>query len=163
MTPNDECPSKMRERETNGDDLGTGVMRTSATRLEQLAVLPGGHPKVGDLDVLLSVKQEVLRSARERRKRGCRISPGRKVANRLEDEKEEDDCSLEVSVADIEPMAVVDGMDDLLEVVESLCLGKGASLDKVLEEFAALDVFHDDEAVQTASNIDRSVYTLNRE
>jgi hypothetical protein len=45
---------------TNSNNLGTGVMRTSATRLKQLTVLPGGHTEVGDLDVLLTVEQQVL-------------------------------------------------------------------------------------------------------
>jgi hypothetical protein len=50
-------------------------------------------------------------------------------------------------MADVEPMAVVDGMDDLLEVMESFRLGKRASLDEVLKELASFDIFHDNEAV----------------
>lgn len=54
-------------------------------------------------------------------------------------------------MTDVEAMTVVDGMDDLLEVVEGFGLGEATSLDEVFEEFAAFDVFHDDEAEATRS------------
>lgn len=55
---------------------------------------------------------------------------------------------LEISVADVEAMAVVDGMDDLLEVVERLLGRESAARDEVVEELAAGDVFHDQVAAR---------------
>jgi hypothetical protein len=49
--------------------------------------------------------------------------------------------SLEISVADVKPMAVVDTMDDLLEVPERLGGRELASRNEVVEELASFDVF----------------------
>lgn len=46
---------------THSDNLGRSVVRRSTARLQQLSTaLEGGHSKVGDLDVLLAVEEEVL-------------------------------------------------------------------------------------------------------
>ena len=88
-------------------------MRAAATRLEQAPfAFKGGHAKVGNLDVLLRVEQEVL--------------------------------GLEVAVADVEAVTVVDARNDLLEVVARFVGVEALSPDEVVEEFAAFDIFHDE-------------------
>jgi hypothetical protein len=83
------CVEVHRLEKTYSDDLGRGVMRRTATCLEHtFTCFPCGHTKVGDLDVLVLVKKQVL--------------------------------GLQVSVTDIESVTVVDGVDDLLEVMQSL-------------------------------------------
>jgi hypothetical protein len=47
-------------------------------------------------------------------------------------------------MTNVESMAVVDAGDDLLKVVEGFVGVKTAFLDKVVEELAALNVFHDE-------------------
>ena len=89
-------------RVTHRDDLGTGVVGTTAARLEELAAaLERGHAKVGDLDVALAVEEQVL--------------------------------GLEVTVADVEAVAVVDSRDDLLEVVQGLVRAELALPHEVVE------------------------------
>ena len=74
---------------TDSNNLWRRVMRTSTARLEHpLSRFPSSHSKVGDLDVLVTVQQQVLR--------------------------------LEIAVADVESVAVVHGVDDLLEIVKGL-------------------------------------------
>ena len=50
-------------------------------------------------------------------------------------------------MADVESMAVVDGVDDLLEVVESLLRRESTSRNQVVEKFSSGNVFHDQVAV----------------
>lgn len=73
-------------RMTHCDDLGRSVVRTSTASLEHpLSRFPRSHPEIRYFDVLVLVKQQVLR--------------------------------LQIAMTDVEPMAIVDGMDDLLKVV----------------------------------------------
>lgn len=60
---------------------------------------------------------------------------------------EEKVLRLEISMADVESMAVVDGVDDLLEVVESLLGRESTSRNQVVEKFSSGNVFHDQVAV----------------
>jgi len=100
-------------------------MRTSTTRLEQLlSRLPGCHPEISDLDVLVRVEEKVLR--------------------------------LEISMADVEAMAVIDGVDDLLEVVESFLRRESTSRNQVVEKFSSGDVFHDQVAVSSSKKKERN-------
>ena len=47
---------------TNSDNFGTGVVRTTTARLQQLASsFEGSHTEICDLDVSLSVEEQILR------------------------------------------------------------------------------------------------------
>lgn len=68
---------------------------------------------------------------------------------------EEKVLGLEISMADVESMAVVDSFDDLLEVVESLLRRESTSRDEVVEEFSSGNVFHDEVAVESSKKSGR--------
>lgn len=122
---------KREENDTAGPDIGRGtvvrftrnnlrarVVRASAGRLEELFTgLPGGHAKISNLDVLVLVEKEVLR-------------PGGVEVSWLSSEQaggrgRRANDALQIAVADVEPMTIVDSVDELLEVME--CLGRGES------------------------------------
>ena len=88
-------------------------MRRSTRCLEHAGTaLPSSHTKVGDLDVLVTIKEEVL--------------------------------GLEVTMRDIEAMAVIHGRDDLLEVMERFVDGQTTARDQVFEQLPAFDVFYNE-------------------
>ena len=51
---------------------------------------------------------------------------------------------LEVTVTDVERVAVVDTEDDLLKVVQRFVFSQSTTGDKVIEELPTLDVLHDE-------------------
>lgn len=73
-----------------------------------VALLPGGHTKVSDLDVLVAVEQQVF--------------------------------WLEISVGNIEVMAVVNSSDDLLKVNQSFRSRKSSVFANIVEELPAFYV-----------------------
>lgn len=56
---------------------------------------------------------------------------------------EQEVLRFKISMADVEAMAVVDGVDDLLEVMERFRDGQTSSLYEVVEKLAPRDVLHD--------------------
>lgn len=52
--------------------------------------------------------------------------------------------SLEISVADVETMTVVNAVNDLLEVSQCLGGGKLASRDQIIKELSSFDVFQNE-------------------
>ena len=92
-----------------------GVLTRHPVRLEQLpASFKSGHPKVSNLDVLFSIKEQVL--------------------------------WLEVAMADVEAMAVVETRDNLLEVVQRFVGVQPTARDEIVEQLAAFGVLHDEVA-----------------
>jgi hypothetical protein len=51
---------------------------------------------------------------------------------------------LEIPVTNVEAVAVVDGMDDLLEIMEGFGYGQPSSLDEVVEQLATGHILHDE-------------------
>lgn len=104
----------------SSNDFGARVMRAATAGAEErVAAFPSSHTKVGDLDVLVAVEEQVFR--------------------------------LEVTVSDVETMAVIDGVDNLLEVVDGLGNGETTAGNEVVEQFAALKVLHDEVPEQLVS------------
>lgn len=54
----------------------------------------------------------------------------------------------EVAVANVEAMAVVDGVDDLLEIVQSFRYGQAAAFDEIVKQLAAGNILHDEVPVR---------------
>lgn len=64
---------------------------------------------------------------------------------------EQEVLRLEVAMADVESVAVIDRVDDLLEVVHRLGFLQPATRDEVVEELAARNVLHDEVANEQRS------------
>lgn len=115
-------------------------MRRSTGRLE-LGVrgFESCHPEICDLDVLVRVEEEVLGSAKRTN------DPSDRETQQETREREGD--PLQISMTDVEAMAVANSVNDLLEVSQSLGRGQLPPRDEIVEELSSLDVLQDKEAV----------------
>lgn len=92
------------------DDLRGGIMGTSTRCVQPVTNgLQRGHPKVGKLDVVIRVQENVL--------------------------------WLQVSMADIEPMAVAKTSNYLTKQSDCFLFGERALFGDVVEKLSAVDVF----------------------
>jgi hypothetical protein len=65
-------------------------------------------------------------------------------------------------MTDVEPMAVVDPVDDLLEVPQRLGRGQTTARDEIVKQLPALDVLQDQEPARSCTDIRVSLLSSSR-